>query len=785
MLTPTYFAYRSRVFALTALLWLAATTYADPVHLRITLNGGPVGQNTYVSQPDGTFSSKTEMKVGSLDLSSSIDGHVLAGRLKDYDFEGNVPGAGKLSVVLKQGNIVVNSAGKKTTVPFIDKTGMLFGALHPQFATSVLLAAEKAQRDNPGAPVTTISALMVENSVMVPLKISALASRKVLVAGRQQDVRRFNVRLATLDIEYALDEANDVVAVDVPAQKLRLLADGWDGLFVDPLAKYPELSQPTFKFKTDVGVKTKMRDGVQLVSDVLRPDDNLRHPTILVRTPYGRATSELDGPFWAARGYCYVTQDCRGREDSEGDWDPFVSEGPDGYDTIQWIASQPWSDGKVGMIGGSYAGYVQWAAAALAPPALKCIVPQVSPPDAMHNLPYEYGTFALYSDLWWSKIVAGRHTDLGGVAQLLAHPEKLTTLPLENVDKAVLGQHLEFFSKWLGRDTLGKWKGFDYTTYIGNSKVPALHISGNWDGDGIGTFLNWNAMRKLGRVDQWIIFGPWIHAFNTNHSFGGDEYGPDAILELDSVYLRWFDTWLKGKHVGQKSVPHVKLFVTGANKWIQASQWPSHDMLPRTLYLGKNSLSPEPGRTETESRTYDPAKDTTIPEALKKGVLGEGHTEVTSEALHAPGVMYFYSKPLRKATAITGPFVIQIHFTSSAVNTDFYGSIIDMGPDGRAKILGMAGKLRAAYLEGTDKIRPLKPGKEYVATVVPWEFAHEFPKGHKIGLMILNSMFPIFARNLGTIDPIKTATRMVVQRNKVLMGKGHESSLTFHVLWEK
>src|SRR5262249_40501250 len=159
--------------------------------------------------------------------------------------------------------------------------------------------------------------------------------------------------------------------------------DGWDGLYVDPLAKYPELSQPTFGTKTETGVAMKTRNGVTLVCDVVRPNDALKHPAILVRTPYGRSSETLSGAFWASRGYVYVTQDCRGREDSGGNWDPFVNEGPDGADTIGWIAKQSWSDGKVGMIGGSYAGYVQWAAAVEEPPALRCIVPQVSPPDAM------------------------------------------------------------------------------------------------------------------------------------------------------------------------------------------------------------------------------------------------------------------------------------------------------------------------------------------------------------------------------------------------------------------
>ena len=119
-----------------------------------------------------------------------------------------------------------------------------------------------------------------------------------------------------------------------------MIADGWNDLFVDPLAKYPELSQPKFKTKVEVGLGMKTRDGVTLVCDVIRPDDSAKHPAILERTPYGRGLVAANGAFWASRGYVFVAQDCRGRNDSDGVWDPFVNEGRDGADTIAWIAKQ-------------------------------------------------------------------------------------------------------------------------------------------------------------------------------------------------------------------------------------------------------------------------------------------------------------------------------------------------------------------------------------------------------------------------------------------------------------
>jgi len=434
------------------------------------------------------------------------------------------------------------------------------------------------------------------------------------------------------------------------------------------------------------------------------------------------------------------------------------------------------------MIGGSYSGYVQWASAVLNPPALKCIVPQVSPPDAMRNLPYDHGIFYLYGNLWWAQIVAGRRTDFSGLRSALPHPMKLDTLPLSKLDEAVLGDHLEFYDKWLSRPTIEDWKGMDFTYHLADVHIPALDISGIWDGDEIGTHINWTTMHSLGRDNQWIVFGPWVHAFNTNHSFADVEYGPDAIIDLDSVFLRWFDTWLKGKDVGEAKQPHVRLFVTGANKWVDYADWPDSTMQPRTLYLIKDGLANSSGADESREYTYDPAKDT-VPQVFAKMDPSEATTKVSQ--LTVKGGIVLQSPVLEKDTAIASPFNVKLFFMTSALDTDFFVDVVDVDPKGVMRILGQAGKIKASYLSGMDAVHPLTPGKEYEANVTPWDFAHEFKKGHRIGLIVTSSMFPQYARNLGTAEPIKDATRIIVQKNTILMGKDHPSSFSFEVLWEK
>src|SRR5262249_51250735 len=149
------------------------------------------------------------------------------------------------------------------------------------------------------------------------------------------------------------------------------------------------LSQPTHSVKIERKVVVPMRDGVKLAADVIRPADEGRFPAVLVRTPYRRAPELLmKGGTFASRGYALVAQDVRGRFDSEGEWFPLKNEANDGSDTIDWLASQPWCDGNVGMIGASYVGWVQWYAARSGNPHLKAIVPQVAPPDPDRNIPY-------------------------------------------------------------------------------------------------------------------------------------------------------------------------------------------------------------------------------------------------------------------------------------------------------------------------------------------------------------------------------------------------------------
>jgi len=756
------------------------------IHMNISFNGNKVGTADFADTPDGKFSGKTLLALGPTKIESEIKGEMKAGKLVTYDWTQNRPGA-NVKLHFANGKLgAIGPDGKTKDLPFDGAVDGYVGNLIPQLSETILKRVNVAKKT-----AQTFKAYMIDAGAGVSLQITPLLT-KATTAGK---VQQYQIRLGMLTLDYYMTEDGRVVAVDVPSQKLRFIEDGWSALFIDPFEKYPELSQGTLKSAEPRIEKLTTRDGVQLAQTIYLPEGAGKYPTIFERTPYGRSAEGILAAFYTTRGYAYVVQDCRGRGDSTGSFDPFVTEANDGYDSINWIAKQPWCDGNVGMIGASYGGFVQWAAASQAPAALKCIVPQVSPPlDAMTNLPYDHGIFFLWGDIWWGNIVHTKDLDPSKIFATLPNPEGFKTLPLAKTPKSVLGFEVPFYEKWLDRTGLKDWQGWNFYRDLDRVTIPALHISGWWDGDEIGTNLNWEAMRARKRQNQWLIYGPWSHLFNTDTKLGDTDFGPSAIIDLDTLYIRWFDTWLKHKDVGIANIPHVQAFVTGANKWVSFSDWPAPTSTTRSLYFGSEGsghglkgggqLLPKiAGKQSVTQITYDP-KVAVIPQAILKVDPSKASMDVT-KGLEAPGSLVFKSDVLRKTTAISGPYEVQLHFRTSARDTDFYAALIDIDEKGHSRAFGTTGKIRASYIGGLDRPRPLTPNRDYVAKIKPWDSAHELKAGHRLGVLIICTGFPMFARNLGTGEPIKNATRMIVQKNQVLHDPKHPSKLTFQVLWEK
>jgi putative CocE/NonD family hydrolase len=738
--------------------------------------------------PDGTFESSTELNVAGMTLKSRLTGKIVDGAIAEFELVNQQAGA-ESTVSAKDGKALFKT-GDKTREATYKPSKVLFANLHPILTQSWSKVLDPAKDS-----VQKIDVFVLDAAATIPVEVLKKKARTVEADGKKQVANVYLARLANVEINLYLAEAGDFAAWDIPSQKLQAIRAGYESFLVDPSTLYKELSQPTMQTRTEKGVRLKMRDGVELVADIVRPADDAKHPAILERTPYGREImSQLEGEWWARRGYVHIVQDVRGRNDSAGEWTPFVHERMDGYDTIDWVAKQGWSDGKVGMIGGSYLGWVQWAAAVESHPALKCIVPQVSPPDLFFNFPIDHGVPMLFGALWWSNFV--KEKKVPAVPQTPKDLEKLKTLPLSKVDDETLGRNIPFYDTWLEKQTPAAFEGAAFMSDMNKVKIPVLHISGWWDGDGIGTKMNWAKLRALGHKNQWLIYGPWTHLFNSSTRLGDVDYGPEAIIDLDSIYLRWFDTWLKDKQVNWEKQPRVRAFVTGINEWRELGDWPDARSREMTLYLSSRGpangiasvgelVASTPKTQPPDRYTYDPAT-VEIPAELKKvknfGDLLAAASTVVKLDPSDKAVLLYRTSPMSEPMEIGGPIALDLYFSTNAKDTDFFAAVVDIDEQGTMRAVGVPGKIRAQYLSGWEKPSLLQPGKLYKATIEIWDSAHQVKKGHRLGVMIMSHMFPSYARNLNTGEPISNATRMVAAQQTIYHDGKRPSALRFRVL---
>ena len=311
-------------------------------------------------------------------------------------------------------------------------------------------------------------------------------------------------------------------------------------------------------------VRVPMRDGITLSADVYRPRTEVKVPAIVVRTPYGKTGDEIDktARFFASHGYGVVYMDVRGRGDSDGEFVPYRNEGRDGYDSIEWTASQPWCSGAVGTMGASYLARVQWLAALHRPPHLKTMICMVTPSDPFVEWPTGVPT---PHHLCWLYMTSGRvmqNVDVIDWERIYWH------LPLETMDE-LTGKQLSHWREEIRHPYLDDWwKAISYQDRFHELDLPVLHISGWYDDEQVGTPLNFmgmvrHAATERARRSQKLIMGPWPHRINRSPRLGEIDFGPDSVIDLLGYQLRWFDYWLKGKENGIMDEPPVRIFVMG------------------------------------------------------------------------------------------------------------------------------------------------------------------------------------------------------------------------------
>ncbi|MFO0982715.1 MAG: CocE/NonD family hydrolase [Planctomycetota bacterium] len=556
-----------------------------------------------------------------------------------------------------------------------------------------------------------------------------------------------------------------------------------------------QLSRHTAPTVTEKKVMVPMSDGVRLAADIVRPSAAGRFPVILIRTPYGRESEAMaKAPVFAPCGYVVVAEDVRGCFASEGEWFPIVHETEDGYDTLDWLVAQPWCDGNIGMIGGSYVGWVQWFAAKSGHPSLKAIIPQVSPPDPDQNIPYEGGTLLL-ATLWWGVTVQGIHGNTLKALPTLDN-KQLATLPLGRLDD-VMDVKNPFVDIWLAHppDDGEYWDDCRVSPYYASIDVPALHLSGWFDGDQPGAMIHYPGMRHgaktaAARDAQYLIMGPWGHAFNTTRKLGERDFGPEALLDLDAVFLRFFDRYLKGVDNGIDREPHVATFCMGKDRWSRDPDWP----LPQTeftrLYLnsdghalkmtgdGRLQLAAEPrGAAARDEFVYDPiaAADVGYPFQVMRNaapLIDQSHDDRAD-------FLDYLSPPLAGEVEITGPVAAVLSVSTDAADTDFVAQVYALDAKGSTELLA-SGIQRLRYRDGKDA--PVPPGTIVAVTIDCWATSQSVAAGSRLLVRVGSSAFPAYARNLNTLEPMATAVKPVVAHNRVHHDQQHQSFIVLPVI---
>lgn len=580
-------------------------------------------------------------------------------------------------------------------------------------------------------------------------------------------------------------------------------------LGAQPAAK--SYSPEKYAVRESRGHKAAMRDRVKLSVDVYRPDSDQRHPGILLHTPYNN-----NSPGWterarwfARRGYVVALSDCRGRFDSEGDWDPFgTHHKADGYDLVEWLARQPWCDGKVGMMGQSYMGWTQWWTATQAPPSLKAIVPEVAPPDQLYNGPYQNGILVCWM-MDWAGSQAGRTTQsarpgpYGGFVAT-RHKDYLE-LPYLKLCERRGALDAPWFDTWI-RDNLSTssyWSGIAYQTPESYAKVnvPSLNVTGWFDANYPGTPMNYLAMKKHGTTPDArrprLVVGPWMHSWNTTRKLSGIDFGPEAIIDWDGYVCRWFDHYLKGQNNDVESDPPVHVFVMGRNRWRAEKDWP----LPQTrwtkYYLhssGKaNSLRGDgtldtqpPGDEPADTYTHNPADP--VPDTFTNGHI-DGPVD-TRKGAERNDVLVYSTPALTEEVEVTGPIEAKLFASTSARDTDWMMRLIDVHPNGHCALL-CDGVLRARCRDpqrqgafNAAKLSTIEPDKVHEYTLSFWRgTGNVFGKGHRIRIEVSSSFFPYYLPNPGTgEDNVGLQTKKVVARQQVRHDASHPSHVVLPII---
>lgn len=545
--------------------------------------------------------------------------------------------------------------------------------------------------------------------------------------------------------------------------------------------------------RTRFDVRMPMRDGVHLSADIWMPAAPGRYPVILMRTPYVKANERShypeQGVYFANHGYVLAVQDTRGRGDSDGVYNFYFADLEDGYDSIEWLAAQPWSTGQVGMMGVSYVGAVQWMAARTHPPHLACIAPTASGTlDGIFN--YQGGALVMGWSIPWLNVVQGRIYQSPN-AKGVDWDRVFKHRPLSTMDEA-FGRKIPLYQKFLEHpDWDPYWKRIQFGPDVFRQiDIPVLHVTGWFDADQATAMHMWRGMAQYSpaKEKQYLLAGPWTHGqtFRGGETKLGEmEFSGDSVMDHKELHRAFFDHCLKGSK-REFDFPRARIYVTGENRWHDFEQYPPTAVRPSKLYLsssgransflGNGELSwdlPDADQTHDQF-TFDPQHP--VPSAMNGEDLPYDHRPIERR----DDVLVYTSETLDEILTVVGRTWVELYAASDARDTDFTAKILDVYPDGRAIKLGPlpVGVIRARYRNALDQPELLTPGKVEHYRINLFDFAHSFQLGHRVRIEISSSAYPFIAPNQNTGNPVATDTDWKIAHQTIY----HDGDYPSHVL---
>jgi uncharacterized protein len=515
------------------------------------------------------------------------------------------------------------------------------------------------------------------------------------------------------------------------------------------------------------GVKIPMRDGVSLNATVYKPHGQKNAlPVIFTLTPYIGDSYTDRAMFFAKHGYVYALVDVRGRGNSGGEFEPFVNEGRDGYDVTEWLAQQSYSNGKVTMWGGSYAGFDQWSVLKEFPPHLVTVVPAAAAHPGL-DFPFQYNLFAPY-DMQWLTFTSGKtgnsntfgNSDFWTAKSLELYQEHRA---FEEYDQ-IVGNPSPIFQKWLRHPVPDAY----YDAMVPDAEeykkinLPILTITGDYDGDQPGALTYYKRHMQFGtpgaKANHYLVIGPWDHAGTRSpkRELGGLKFAEASALDLNKLHAEWYDWTMKGGAKPAFLKKRIAYYVMGAEEWKYADslETMANDTLKLFLVSNNNAtdifhsgmlLTSKAGSMAADSWTYDPLRT-----EAGEGDAGDNAASLTSQRsafnLFGEGAIY-HSEGFPAATEISGFVKLTIWLTMDVLDTDLAAELYEILPDGSAISLSNA-TMRARYRESLRKEKLVTPGKaeKYVFDNFLF-FSRQIAKGSRLRLIVASLNSPSVEKN--------------------------------------